>query len=329
VETGGFLGAVSCGSPTFCVAADLTGNVLTSTNPTGGSASWTPALVDDVGFLGGVSCPSAELCVAVDPNGYVLVGAQPPAATTGLAGSLGETTVTLHGTVNPNGFSVTDCHFSYGIGSPSGFNAPCSPSPGSGTSNVAVSAALSSLAPGTTYEFQVVAQSAAGTTTGATGMFTTVGASLTVFKTGSGSGTVTSSPAGINCGATCSHRYAHGTLITLSATPSAGSSFTGWSGGGCSGTGTCQVTTNADTAVTATFTLNPPPPPPTPCVVPKLKGKTLSAAKRAIKAHACSVGKVKQAASRTVKKGHVISQKPKPGSRLKHGAKVNLVVSRG
>jgi beta-lactam-binding protein with PASTA domain len=30
-----------------------------------------------------------------------------------------------------------------------------------------------------------------------------------------------------------------------------------------------------------------------------------------------------------VKKGHVISQKPKPGRRLKHGAKVNLVVSRG
>jgi eukaryotic-like serine/threonine-protein kinase len=64
-------------------------------------------------------------------------------------------------------------------------------------------------------------------------------------------------------------------------------------------------------------------------VVPKLKGKTLSAAKRAIKSHACSVGKIGHAASRTVKKGHVISQKPKPGGRLKHGAKVNLVVSRG
>jgi serine/threonine-protein kinase len=64
-------------------------------------------------------------------------------------------------------------------------------------------------------------------------------------------------------------------------------------------------------------------------VVPKLKGKILSAAKRAIKSHACSVGKITHAASRSVKKGHVISQKPKPGSRLKHGAKVNLVVSRG
>jgi beta-lactam-binding protein with PASTA domain len=112
--------------------------------------------------------------------------------------------------------------------------------------------------------------------------------------------------------------------VTLTAQPAAGSTFGGWSGGGCSGTGTCTVTTNADTTVTATFSLIP-----TKCVVPKVKGKTLSAAKRAIKAHHCSAGRVTRAASRTVKKGHVISQKPKPGSRLKHGAKVNLVVSKG
>jgi PASTA domain len=66
-----------------------------------------------------------------------------------------------------------------------------------------------------------------------------------------------------------------------------------------------------------------------PCLVPKLKGKSLSAAKRSIKAHDCSVGKVKHARSRTIKKGHVISQKPKPGTQLKHGGKINLVVSKG
>jgi serine/threonine-protein kinase len=64
-------------------------------------------------------------------------------------------------------------------------------------------------------------------------------------------------------------------------------------------------------------------------MVPKVKGKTLKAAKRAIKNHACTVGTIKHATSRTVEKGHVISQKPKPGRRLKHGAKVNLVVSKG
>src|SRR5262249_42139346 len=118
VDPGIYLGAVSCASGALCVAADINGNVLTSTDPTGGAGSWTATQVDGNGGLSGVSCPSARLCVAVDPLGYVLVGAQLPSANTGSADSLGETTATLHGTVNPNGLAVTDCHFSYGIGSP-------------------------------------------------------------------------------------------------------------------------------------------------------------------------------------------------------------------
>jgi uncharacterized repeat protein (TIGR01451 family) len=77
---------------------------------------------------------------------------------------------------------------------------------------------------------------------------------LTSSKGGSGSGSVTSSPAGISCGATCSASFNDGTMVTLTASADAGSTFTGWSGGGCSGTGTCVVTLNADTTVTATFT---------------------------------------------------------------------------
>jgi hypothetical protein len=65
---------------------------------------------------------------------------------------------------------------------------------------------------------------------------------------------VTSSPAGINCGADCTEDYAQGAMVTLTATPSAGSTFVGWSGAGCTGTGTCAVTMNAATTVTATFT---------------------------------------------------------------------------
>jgi hypothetical protein len=76
---------------------------------------------------------------------------------------------------------------------------------------------------------------------------------LTVSKSGSGIGTITSADGGIVCGATCFASYTSGTVITLTANPAAGSLFAGWSGGGCSGTGTCMVTVNADTTVTATF----------------------------------------------------------------------------
>src|SRR5205823_3557165 len=62
---------------------------------------------------------------------------------------------------------------------------------------------------------------------------------LTVSKAGTGSGTVTSSPGGITCGATCAASFASGTAVTLTATAAAGSTFTGWSGGGCSGAGSC------------------------------------------------------------------------------------------
>jgi hypothetical protein len=65
------------------------------------------------------------------------------------------------------------------------------------------------------------------------------------------------------------------------------------------------------------------------CVVPKLKRKTFKAAKRALRTHSCSLGKVKRAFSNRVKKGRVISQSPKPGRHLSHGAKVRLVVSKG
>src|SRR5437867_4920215 len=77
---------------------------------------------------------------------------------------------------------------------------------------------------------------------------------LEVLSLGSGSGTVTSSPMGITCGATCSASFASGTAVTLTANPAAGSAFTGWSGGGCSGTEPCTLTVSSATTVTATFT---------------------------------------------------------------------------
>jgi len=73
--------------------------------------------------------------------------------------------------------------------------------------------------------------------------------SLTINK--SGSGIVTG--LGIDCGSDCTELYIKGKVVTLSATPNSGSSFTGWSGGGCSGTGQCAITMNNNITVTATF----------------------------------------------------------------------------
>ncbi len=71
--------------------------------------------------------------------------------------------------------------------------------------------------------------------------------------TRNGSGTVTSEPAGIDCGATCSASFTQNTLITLTATPDPGSTFIGWSEESCTGTGTCQATMDTLRSVTANF----------------------------------------------------------------------------
>ncbi len=79
---------------------------------------------------------------------------------------------------------------------------------------------------------------------------------LTVSRAGNGVGSVTSSPAAVACGSTCSAAFAHGTPVVLAAVAAPGSTFTGWSGA-CSGTRGCTLTMDADRAATATFTVRP------------------------------------------------------------------------
>ncbi len=70
-----------------------------------------------------------------------------------------------------------------------------------------------------------------------------------------------------------------------------------------------------------------PPPPPAPaslCVVPKLKGKRLKAAKRAIRARDCKVGHVGKREGVTAKTGRVIKQRPKAGTSRPAGSVVNV-----
>ena len=87
---------------------------------------------------------------------------------------------------------------------------------------------------------------------------------LQVTKNGAGSGTVTSSPSGISCGTACSRSFSRGATVTLTAVPASGSVFAGWSGGGCTGTGSCTVQINSNMTVTAAFNTSAPPPPPPP-----------------------------------------------------------------
>jgi hypothetical protein len=83
---------------------------------------------------------------------------------------------------------------------------------------------------------------------------------LTAATNGSGVGTVTSADNAINCGATCTSTYGSGSQVTLNAQPGLNSTFTGWSGDGCSGTASCTAEITQNTTVTATFTYVAPPP---------------------------------------------------------------------
>jgi hypothetical protein len=66
-----------------------------------------------------------------------------------------------------------------------------------------------------------------------------------------------------------------------------------------------------------------------PCIVPRVIGQTLARAKQAIKKAHCRAGRIGHAFSRKIRTGHIVSQRPKPKTRLRSGGRVNLVVSRG
>jgi hypothetical protein len=145
-----------------------------------------------------------------------------------------------------------------------------------------------------------------------------------VTKTGQGNGRVTSSPTGVNCGQTCVATFVNDTTVTLTATPNASSRFRNWSGA-CSGSSrTCVVSMTSDLTVTARFARRL-----APCVVPNVVGMTVGKARTKIARSHCAVGSVRHKTSTADKKGKVLSQTPRPGKRLKHGAKLSLAVGKG
>lgn len=146
--------------------------------------------------------------------------------------------------------------------SPAGINCgiDCTESFASGT------IATLTAAPGTGYTFSGWSGDCSGTGTCtvtmsaarnviATFTATPVGV-LSIAKIGTGGGTVTRTGGAINCGSICTESLAPGSTVTLAASPNAGSTFTGWSGGTCTGTGSCAFTLNSNTTVNAQFNLN-------------------------------------------------------------------------
>lgn len=172
---------------------------------------------------------------------------------------VGATTATL-GVNLFSYFKGGQLYVDYGTTNAFGSSTPPATVPNTALNFPSVSTNLTGLSPNTTYFWRYRFVTDAGTFNSSTQTFTTSTAptfALTVNKNGTGSGTVTSSPSGINCGVACSASFAQGTTVTLTATPASGSVFAGWSGAGCSGTGSCTVTMSAAQSVTATFNTAP------------------------------------------------------------------------
>ena len=94
-------------------------------------------------------------------------------AVTDTASGITQTSATLDATVNPEGETLTDCHFEYGRSESYGSSMPCSTLPGSGASPVAVSASLTGLSSATSYYYRIVATDGGGKSYGSEKMFST------------------------------------------------------------------------------------------------------------------------------------------------------------
>jgi sugar lactone lactonase YvrE len=167
------------------IYADDAGSVIrrydSSCAPSGSGC--TPADSFGSGDLSGaaglaVDAATGTLYAADTGNGRIAAFSPVTLAdvTTGAASSVGPTSATLNGSVNPVGVQLTDCHFDYGTTTAYGQSAPCIPDAGSigaDSSEHAVSADIPGLDPGVTYHFRLVAANANGPTDGLDSTFNT------------------------------------------------------------------------------------------------------------------------------------------------------------
>jgi hypothetical protein len=117
-------------------------------------------------------------------------------ASTDDASTIGTSSATFNGRVNPNGKALSECYFEYGASSSYGSTVQCSSLPGSGEEAVSVSAAIGGLSSGATYHFRLVAINAEGVRNGADRTFTTSSSSSGSSPGGSSSSSSSSASAG-------------------------------------------------------------------------------------------------------------------------------------
>jgi hypothetical protein len=183
--------------------------------------------------------------------------AYPNPSTTNISSSSG----TLNAVVT-NNFSAGNVFFDFGTTTAYGTtSAAIAISTANAASNVNLP--FNNLTPNTLFHWRARFVSGGQTFTGSDQTFRTAAAPansfrLTVNKAGNGIGFVSDTTGLIVCGTTCSSSFTSGSTVTLSAQlATAGFVFAGWSGGGCSGTGDCQVSMTSDKTVTATFNTVP------------------------------------------------------------------------
>jgi phosphodiesterase/alkaline phosphatase D-like protein len=158
----------------------------------------------------------------------------PPVVVTKAASSVAQSSAILNATVNPNGGEVSQCKFEYGTTTSYGSSVSCSSLPGSGSSPVAVSASVGSLAANTTYHFRISATNSGGTTVGADETFKTLAGAPSVVTEKATNVTLTSvtlnatvNPNGgevTECKFEWGETKAYGNSVPCSALPGSGSS---------------------------------------------------------------------------------------------------------
>jgi hypothetical protein len=279
--------AISAAAPVTCYRGTLSGSIFEAVGNSNNSAcSQNPSAGSNGGaFFGYDTVPSGwyfEIRVPVVFNKKLLGLAGPNSHRLSLA------TSSVYGTVFPNQpvttfynaellnpvttattsttadvafdlksyFNGGLLYIDFGTSTSFGSSTPAASVPNTSLS-FSPTAQLNGLNPGTTYFWRARFATGDGTFTSATQSFTTAGSSgptaLAVTKNGTGAGTVSSSPTGINCGTTCSANFSSGTSVTLTATPATGSRFVGWSGDCAGSVSTCTVSMTTAKSVNAQF----------------------------------------------------------------------------